>query len=228
MTVTVQVSIYVFLLIFTFYVLISRVAFYGYIIGGVMLVFFVILFFYLRYSAIVKKHFSAGTGIVVSHTAETLTGLAVVRAFGKEGQFLAINQTYQDSLYDTAVELINLNHWLAVRVDLCGIVLVCATVFVAILLDDNSVITDSSAGLLVSNSIQILLFLTASCTTFGDINVSSAMSAPQSLHLANPIFVTKTCVDIHTGIHKGACIRTYVALTKQCRLADPNFFRGCG
>jgi ATP-binding cassette subfamily C (CFTR/MRP) protein 1 len=129
------------LLIFTFYVLISNVPLYAYVIGGVLLIFLGIMYFYLKYSSVIKKHYSSGTSTVVSHTAETLTGLAVVRAFGREAQFLATNQTFQDSLYETAAELINLNHWLAIRVDFCGIILVCTTVFVAVFLGKNHSMT---------------------------------------------------------------------------------------
>ncbi len=148
-------------------------AFYAGIIGGVLVLFFLVVWLYIRACVVVKKHYASNTATVVSHTAETLTGLAVVRAFNKEEKFLIANQTFQDALYETAAELVNLNHWLAIRVDLCGTALLCASVFIAVFLDDERIITDSSAGLMVSNSIQILLFLTASCTAFGDINVSN-------------------------------------------------------
>jgi hypothetical protein len=74
-------------------------------------------------------------------------------------------------MYQAAAELNNLNHWISIRVDMLGIILVGLCVGLAVFWKEGGV-SASAAGLMVSNCFQILLFLTASVTIFGDINVS--------------------------------------------------------
>lgn len=168
--ITPQISIYSWILIYTFYVLISNVVIFAWIMIGIFVLFTFVFYFYLKSSAIIKMHLGSATSTVVSHTAETITGLAVVRAFNKEKKFLEANQVFQDAMYQAASELNNLNHWISIRVDMLGIILVGLCVGLAVFWKESGV-SDSAAGLMVSNCFQILLFLTASVTIFGDINV---------------------------------------------------------
>ena len=165
-----QIAIYSWILIYTFYVLISNVVIFAWIMIAVMVLFALVFYFYLKNAAIIKMHLGSATSTVVSHTAETLTGLAVVRAFNKENKFLEANQAFQDAMYQAAAELNNLNHWISIRVDMLGIILVGLCVGLAVFWKEGGV-SKSAAGLMVSNCFQILLFLTASVTIFGDINV---------------------------------------------------------
>ena len=168
---------------YTFYILISNVTIFVYIMIGILILFAIVFYFYLKNAAIIKMHLGSATSTVVSHTAETLTGLAVVRAFNKEKQFLDANQAFQDAMYQAAAELNNLNHWISIRVDMLGIILVGLCVGLAVFWKEGGV-SDSAAGLMVSNCFQILLFLTASVTIFGDINVrylSFLVTAEQSM-----------------------------------------------
>jgi len=200
-----QIALYSWILIYTFYVLISNVIIFAWIMIGILILFAIVFYFYLKNAAIIKMHLGSATSTVVSHTAETLTGLAVVRAFNKEKQFLEANQVFQDAMYQAAAELNNLNHvvrafnkekqfleanqvfqdamyqaaaelnnlnhWISIRVDMLGIILVGLCVGLAVFWKEGGV-SASAAGLMVSNCFQILLFLTASVTIFGDINVS--------------------------------------------------------
>ena len=73
-------------------------------------------------------------------------------------------------MYQSAAELNNLNHWISIRVDMLGIILVGLCVGLAVFWKEGGV-SKSAAGLMVSNCFQILLILTASAIIFGDNNV---------------------------------------------------------
>jgi len=80
------------ILIYTFYDLISIVVIFAWIMIGILILFAIVFYFYLINAAIIKMHLGSSTSTVVSHTAETLTGLSVERAFNKENKFLEANQ----------------------------------------------------------------------------------------------------------------------------------------
>jgi ATP-binding cassette subfamily C (CFTR/MRP) protein 1 len=111
---------------------------------------------------------------VVAHTSESLSGLAVVRAYGAQERFQAGNLALQDRSYAAALAQVWLQLWLTFRVDLVGVLLVLATALLAVVSDSEGTAVDSAkAGLAMSNSFQILLFLSVMTATLGEIHAST-------------------------------------------------------
>jgi ABC-type multidrug transport system fused ATPase/permease subunit len=109
---------------------------------------------------------------VVAHTSETLSGLPVVRAFRMQDRFVRDNIQYQTHSTVSTFAVANLSLWLAFRVDIIGCLLVICCCLLAVLGDINP----SDAGLIVSNSFQILLFFSIMSRTMGEThdNMGSA------------------------------------------------------
>jgi ATP-binding cassette, subfamily C (CFTR/MRP), member 1 len=112
---------------------------------------------------------ASGTSVsqVVAHTAETLSGIAVVRAFRQQEKFLQDNRKYQSRSVVATYSIANLQLWLAFRVDIIGAMLVLACCLLAVL---NDGLSASVAGLIVSNSFQILLFFSIMSRFLGEIH----------------------------------------------------------
>jgi ABC-type multidrug transport system fused ATPase/permease subunit len=104
---------------------------------------------------------------VVAHTAETLSGIAVVRAFRMQEKFLDENLSYQTRSTVVTFSLANLYLWLAFRVDIIGSLLVEGCCLLAVF---NSGMSASTAGLIVSNSFQILLFFSLMSRYMGEVH----------------------------------------------------------
>jgi ABC-type multidrug transport system fused ATPase/permease subunit len=104
---------------------------------------------------------------VVAHTAETLSGLAVVRAFRMEERFVNENVGLQAKSAVSTFSIANLSLWLAFRVDLIGALLVLGCCLLAVI--DTSM-DAPIAGLIVSNSFQILLFFSIMSRLMGDFH----------------------------------------------------------
>ena len=109
---------------------------------------------------------------VVAHTSETLSGLAVVRAFGAQERFQEGNMAMQDKSCAASLAQIWLQLWLAFRLDLVGVLLVLATTLLAIL-NDGPEVSSAKAGLAMSNSFQILLFFSVMTQTLGEIHAGT-------------------------------------------------------
>ncbi|KAG9294784.1 hypothetical protein G9A89_000424 [Geosiphon pyriformis] len=137
------------------------------IVAGLLVVYVYILHVFIKTSVPLKKAAGESVGLVVAHTAETLSGLAVVRAFRMQERFLGENVKLQARSTVVTFSLANLSLWLAFRVDLIGALLVLGCCLLAVI--DTS-IDASDAGLIVSNSFQILLFFSIMSRTMGEVH----------------------------------------------------------
>ena len=137
------------------------------IVAGLGVVYVYIVHVFIRTSAPLKKAVAKSTSDVVAHTAETLSGLAVVRAFRMQEKFLDENLKYQARSTVVTFSIANLSLWLAFRVDIIGSLLVLACCLLAVL--DESM-SPSTAGLIVSNSFQILLFFSIMSRFMGEVH----------------------------------------------------------
>lgn len=122
---------------------------------------------FIATSVPIKQAAGKSQSQVVAHTAETLSGLAVVRAFRQQDNFLKENLKFQARSNVVAFSLANLALWLAFRVDLIGSLLVLACCLLAVL--DTSM-DSATAGLIVSNSFQILLFFSIMSRFMGEVH----------------------------------------------------------
>jgi ATP-binding cassette subfamily C (CFTR/MRP) protein 1 len=134
--------------------------------GGLTVIYVYTVRIFVRTSAPMKKVAGTATSTVIAHTAETLSGLAVVRAFRQQERFVVDNIDFQTRSTVLNFSLANLSLWLAYRVDIIGSLLVLICALLAVLSDD---LEASVAGLIVSNSFQILLFFSIMSRTFGEV-----------------------------------------------------------
>jgi ABC-type multidrug transport system fused ATPase/permease subunit len=137
------------------------------ICGGLAVVYIYIVRCFIRTSAPLKTAAGQSMSEVVAHTAETLSGLAVVRAFRMQEKFLDENLKYQARSTVVTFSIANLSLWLAFRVDIIGSLLVFGCCLLAVL-DDS--LSPSIAGLVVSNSFQILLFFSIMSRFMGEVH----------------------------------------------------------
>ena len=146
------------------------------IVGILTVVYVYIVRIYIRTSVPLEHAASENLSHVIAHTSETLSGLAVVRAFRMQERFVVDNLKFQSQSTVAFFSIANLSLWLAFRVDIIGSLLVVACCLLAVL--DTSM-DAATAGLIVSNSFQILLFFSIMSRTMGDVhdNMSSVEKA---------------------------------------------------
>lgn len=146
------------------------------IVGGLAVVYVSIVRTFILTSVPLMKAEGQTVKQVVSHTSETLSGLAIVRAFGVQDRFLTENLDFQSRASVATFSVANLSLWLAFRVDLIGALLVLSCCLLAVL---NTGLDAADAGLIVSNSFQILLFFSIMSRTMGEVhdNMKAADSA---------------------------------------------------
>jgi ATP-binding cassette, subfamily C (CFTR/MRP), member 1 len=134
--------------------------------GGLGVIYVYTVRIFVRTSEPIKFVSGTAQSAVIAHTAETLSGLAVVRAFRQQDRFITDNVVFQTRSTVLSYSLANLSLWLAYRVDIIGALLVLICALLAVLSDD---LDSSVAGLIVSNSFQILLFFSIMSRFFGEV-----------------------------------------------------------
>ncbi|KAG7373767.1 multidrug ABC transporter permease/ATPase [Nitzschia inconspicua] len=137
------------------------------IAGGLAVIYIIVVRRFLQSSEPMMRVSSESVSAVVAHTAETLSGLAVVRAFCQQEKFLSDNIKYQTRSTVVTFSIANLSLWRAFRVDIIGSLLVLLCCLLAMLSES---IEAADAGLVVSNSFQILLFFSIMSRFMGEIN----------------------------------------------------------
>jgi len=137
------------------------------IVAGLTVAYVYVVLVFIRTSVPLKKAAGQSLSQVVAHTSETQSGLAIVRAFRMEDRFLTENLKLQARSTVVTFSIANLSLWLAFRVDIIGSLLVLACCLLALL--DTSM-DASTAGLIVSNSFQILLFFSIMSRTMGEVH----------------------------------------------------------
>jgi len=161
-----------FFILFWILILALAVVAYNLPLFLVFVAFFAAIYIYIvkvfvRTSVPLMKASGESVGQVVAHTAETLSGLAVVRAFRMQDKFLQDNLKMQSRSTVVNFSIANLSLWLAFRVDILGSGLVVACCLLAVL-DQN--MKSNVAGLIVSNSFQILLFFSIMSRFMGEVH----------------------------------------------------------
>ncbi len=152
------------------------------IVGALTIVYFYVVRVYIKTSVPLKKAAGQALSNVVAHTSETLSGLAVVRAFRMQDRFLDENLVFQSRSTVATFSIANLSLWLAFRVDIIGSLLVLACCLLAVI---DSSMDAAIAGLIVSNSFQILLFFSIMSRTMGEVhdNMNSVDKARMMIEL---------------------------------------------
>jgi ATP-binding cassette, subfamily C (CFTR/MRP), member 1 len=161
-----MLQIYGWILILALGVVTYNLLFYLAVCGGLGIIYVYLVRVFVRTSSPLKKIKAKAQSAVIAHASETLSGLAVVRAFRQQERFVLDNMDFQSRAAVTTYSLANLSLWLAYRVDFIGSLLVLICALLAVLSDD---LDASVAGLIVSNSFQLLLFFSIMSRTFGDV-----------------------------------------------------------
>ncbi|GAX23747.1 hypothetical protein FisN_12Hh325 [Fistulifera solaris] len=144
-----------------------NLVFFLVIVAGLAVVYIYTVYNYIQASVPLMRAAEESGSHVVAHTAETLSGLAVVRAFRMEDRFVNENVGLQAKSAVATFSIANLSLWLAYRVDLIGALLVLGCCLLAVV--DTSM-DAPIAGLIVSNSFQILLFFSIMSRLMGDFH----------------------------------------------------------
>lgn len=150
--------IYFCILATTMAVVIRVVSFFAAIVGVLLLAF---AFFFNRYmaaSAAIKQLLGGSNSLLLAHVSETLQGLAVIQAYEAQGRFVADNRSRISNVHLAGGALDDLQGWLSFRMDFVASLLVLGTTLLCVGL--RASISAANAGLAVSNSFQILLFMT--------------------------------------------------------------------
>jgi ATP-binding cassette, subfamily C (CFTR/MRP), member 1 len=161
-----MLQIYGWILILALGVVTYNLLLYLAVCGGLGLVYVYLVRVFVLTSAPLKVIKGTAQSSAIAQTSETLGGLAVVRTFRQEERFVLQNIDFQSRVAVTTHSLANLSLWLAYRVDFIGALLVLICALLAVLSDD---LESSVAGLIVSNSFQLLLFFSIMSRTFGDV-----------------------------------------------------------
>ena len=128
---------------------------------------------YMRASGTVKKLHGSSTSLLLAHVSETLSGMSVIAAFEAESRFIADNRQRLKNMHVAGTTIDQLQGWLSFRLDGVASLLVLGTCLLCVGLRGS--ISAASAGLAISNSFQILLFMTLMVKGAADIhaNISS-------------------------------------------------------
>ena len=127
---------------------------------------------YMASSALLKELAGSSHAGVVAHVAETLSGLAVIRAYGVQTQFRAEASARLDTAQLAGSNLAALQVWLSFRLDALACLLVLATCLLGVGLGKG--IAPALGGLALSNSFQILLFFSLMVQTAAEMHASVA------------------------------------------------------
>ncbi|KAI2499416.1 Abc transporter [Fragilaria crotonensis] len=173
---TLMLQIFFWILILALGVVAYSLPLFLAIVGALTVVYVYIVRIFIRTSVPLEHAAGEHLSHVIAHTSETLSGLAVVRAFRMQDRFVSENLKFQSQSTVASFSIANLSLWLAFRVDIIGSLLVLGCCLLAVL--DTSM-DAATAGLIVSNSFQILLFFSIMSRTMGEVhdNMSSAEKA---------------------------------------------------
>lgn len=161
-----MLQIFGWILILALGVVSYNIPLYLAVVAGIVILYVYVVRIFVRTSTPMKVCAGTANSAVIAHTAETLSGLAVVRAFRQEGRFITDNIEFQVRSTVLSYSLANLALWLAYRVDIIGSLLVLVCCLLAVLSDS---IDAALAGLIVSNSFQLLLFFSIMSRTMGEV-----------------------------------------------------------
>jgi ABC-type multidrug transport system fused ATPase/permease subunit len=145
--------------------------------------------FFFRYYISASRVMKAANGdklaALVASVSETLQGLHVIRAFGKESQFAQDNVQRLQGLQIATANLELLQVWLQVRLDAIACLMLGAVVWLVVGLAGDSDITASAAVLAISNGFQLLLFF--SLMVRGAAEIDSSIASAERVHTLSQV-----------------------------------------
>eukprot|EP00798_Chlamydomonas_sp_ICE-L_P021717 gene21717-28737_t len=159
-TITVSVTMYYFSIFGGILIIVTLILYYRHP-HSVLLpnaVTIMMLYYYLPAATRLKALRTKTASELVGLVAETLEGLNVIQAFGKNEYFVATAAMRSDAHHSTVFTGESLNLWLAHYCDLYGAILVLAVSCFAVSMAESLGV--AKVGLAFSNTIQLLVFYT--------------------------------------------------------------------
>jgi len=185
---TIHVTLIYLMILLTSVIIVCTVLPYYTVVLALLISSFFIMYFLYSSTAQYLKDLSGSTNAsLFSHLNESLTGLAVIRAFEKEKAFE--NRTIEriDANHKAVFNGEMLQLWLSFRLDFVSSILVFITAIFAVV--ERTSISPSAFGLAISNSFQQLVFFTWVVRGFAEIN--SQISCIERINL----YARKTPVE---------------------------------
>jgi ABC-type multidrug transport system fused ATPase/permease subunit len=151
------VFVYIFILGSTIGVVVAQVRIFLAVLAGLVILFILVCARYLAASKVLKLRAGAAASAVVAHVSETVQGIAVIQAFRAEKRYANVNCDKLLAAQTARFTMETLQLWLSVRQDLIGSLMVFGTCIMCVSFEKS--LSPAAAGLAISNSFQILLFL---------------------------------------------------------------------
>uniref|UniRef100_UPI00398E8F75 ATP-binding cassette sub-family C member 3-like isoform X2 n=1 Tax=Pristiophorus japonicus TaxID=55135 RepID=UPI00398E8F75 len=113
--------------------------------------------FYVATSRQLKRLESVSRSPIYSHFSETITGSSVIRAYGREKNFILLNDTKMDTNQKSYYPGIVSNRWLGIRIEFIGNCIVLFAALFAVIGRSN--LNPGIVGLSVSYALQVTMSL---------------------------------------------------------------------
>uniref|UniRef100_UPI00398F13F5 ATP-binding cassette sub-family C member 3-like isoform X3 n=1 Tax=Pristiophorus japonicus TaxID=55135 RepID=UPI00398F13F5 len=121
------------------------------------IVYFFVQRFYVATSRQLKRLESVSRSPIYSHFSETITGSSVIRAYGREKNFILLNDTKMDTNQKSYYPGIVSNRWLGIRIEFIGNCIVLFAALFAVIGRSN--LNPGIVGLSVSYALQVTMSL---------------------------------------------------------------------
>ncbi|KAL3882085.1 hypothetical protein ACJMK2_028457, partial [Sinanodonta woodiana] len=108
--------------------------------------------FYIPTSRQLRRLQSNTRSLIISHFSETISGAAMIRAFGVQNDFKRESELRVDTNHKIQYSANSSNRWLAIRLELLGAVVVVAAVIFAVL--GRDALNGAIVGLSISYAVQ--------------------------------------------------------------------------
>ncbi|XP_076856191.1 ATP-binding cassette sub-family C member 3 isoform X1 [Brachyhypopomus gauderio] len=141
----------------TMIVIVSSTPIFGVVIGPLALVYFFVQRFYVATSRQLKRLESVSRSPIYSHFSETITGTSVIRAYGRNGDFVLMSDMKVDENQKSYYPGIVSNRWLGVRIEFIGNCIVLFAALFAVIEKDK--LNAGLVGLSVSYALQVTMSL---------------------------------------------------------------------
>ncbi|KAG5438018.1 hypothetical protein PCANB_000365 [Pneumocystis canis] len=138
--------------------------------------FFILTSFYRKSSREIKRLDSIKKSDLYAQINETLTGLTVIRAYGKQSKFKLENEKRINISNSAAFLTFSCEQWLALRLDVIGNIIILSITILSVL----SNIDPASIGLILSYCLQIVNTMCWMLTYFSKVEIN--MNSVERLH----------------------------------------------
>ncbi|XP_035389253.1 canalicular multispecific organic anion transporter 2 isoform X2 [Electrophorus electricus] len=147
----------VFASLATMIVIISSTPIFSVVVGPLALIYFFVQRFYVATSRQLKRLESVSRSPIYSHFSETITGTSVIRAYGRNGDFVLMSDMKVDENQKSYYPGIVSNRWLGVRIEFIGNCVVLFAGLFAVLGKEK--LSPGLVGLSVSYALQVTMSL---------------------------------------------------------------------